>query len=180
MKAYGQRFVRRLRGFSKDNRGVTAVEFAMIAMPFFILISAILELGVIFFAGQLLDNATFDAARMVRTGQAQVSSMSKSKIEDLICDRMSGLLCTDRDRLFVEVKNYPSFKDLASAPPLVDSNKKFQPPTTFNLGSRSSVMMVRVVYKWPMVTNWIKDAMQDTADGDRLIISTAIFRNEPY
>ena len=49
--------VRVARRFVRQQSGVAAVEFGMIAAPFLALIFAILETSVIFFAGQALETA---------------------------------------------------------------------------------------------------------------------------
>ena len=62
---------RKGRGFWRNNRGATAVEFGLIALPFLGLIAGLLETGLMMFADSALDQATNRAARMIRTGQAQ-------------------------------------------------------------------------------------------------------------
>ncbi|HAH11628.1 MAG TPA: pilus assembly protein, partial [Alphaproteobacteria bacterium] len=46
----------RYRRFARDNRGQAAVEFAIVALPFFILLTAALDFGLMFFATSTLDN----------------------------------------------------------------------------------------------------------------------------
>jgi Flp pilus assembly protein TadG len=46
--------------FCKKDEGATAVEFALVALPFFGLVFAILELAIFFFASRYLENAVFD------------------------------------------------------------------------------------------------------------------------
>ena len=41
-----------LRRFRRDRRGSAAVEFALIATPFFALLFAIIETSIVFFAGR--------------------------------------------------------------------------------------------------------------------------------
>ena len=62
---------RLFRAFRRNNRGSAAVEFSLIAVPFFALFFAIVETGIVFFASQVLETATQDSARMIMTGQAQ-------------------------------------------------------------------------------------------------------------
>src|SRR5271170_2595612 len=66
-------------------RGVSMLEFALIAMPLFILIFGILEVGLIFWGAYELDNATLSAARMIRTGQAQTSGLTQPAMVSQIC-----------------------------------------------------------------------------------------------
>ncbi len=71
------RFRRLFNAFHDDRRGATAVEFAIVAPVFFFLIFLIAETAMIFIAEQVLDNAVFESARLVRTGQAQKSRMGQ-------------------------------------------------------------------------------------------------------
>ncbi len=59
-----------LRRFGRDRRGATAIEFALIALPFFALMMAILETFLTFFASQTIETAVNRGARLIRTGQA--------------------------------------------------------------------------------------------------------------
>ena len=56
------------------NKGSAAVEFAMVAPVFFLILMATIESGVIFFGQSVLQNAVNDAARLVRTGQPPASA----------------------------------------------------------------------------------------------------------
>ena len=44
-----------MRRFRRNRRGSAAVEFALIATPFFALLFAIIETSIVFFAGQVLE-----------------------------------------------------------------------------------------------------------------------------
>ena len=62
-----------LRRFARADRGATAVEFAMIALPFLALIFSVFELGMIFIGSSAVEAATVSAARQIRTGQLQTT-----------------------------------------------------------------------------------------------------------
>src|SRR5665213_3506573 len=87
-----------VRRFARDQRGVTVVEVALLAIPFFALIGAILETAVVFLASQILDGAVQDSGRLIRTGQAQSNSptpYSATDFQNAICSRLFNLFdCT--------------------------------------------------------------------------------------
>ena len=56
----------RLRRVLRNEDGATAVEFALIAAPFFFLLFAMLEVAAVFFTGTVLENAVLEAARQLR------------------------------------------------------------------------------------------------------------------
>ncbi|WP_068083301.1 TadE/TadG family type IV pilus assembly protein [Polycladidibacter stylochi] len=170
----------KLARFKKDKRGVTAVEFAILAVPYFMLIFGILETGLVMLGGQLLDHATAEAARFVRTGQAQ--GKNKAALTTIICSSSANIFCLKPDRLSVSVKDFTSFKEVADVPaPKYDPKSgKWDFHEEFKLGSRNSIMLLRVNYRWPMMTEWMKSAFADNKSGDRVLSSSAVFRNEPF
>ena len=54
----------------RAREGAAAVEFAMVALPFFVLLYSLIELGLVFMIDAVAENAVVDATRLVRTGQA--------------------------------------------------------------------------------------------------------------
>lgn len=58
----------------RDAGGASAVEFALVAMPFLALAGAILEAGVTYFGQEILQQAVTDAGRQIYTGQFQTAN----------------------------------------------------------------------------------------------------------
>ena len=70
-----------LNRFRRNRRGSAAVEFALVAPLFFCMLFAILETAIVFFAGQVLENATQETARLVLTRQAQTTKMTENDVQ---------------------------------------------------------------------------------------------------
>jgi Flp pilus assembly protein TadG len=64
--ARSMRFGRRL---ARDENGVTAIEFAMVGLPFFMMLFGIMGVGFYFFTIFNLENAVEQASRPLRTGE---------------------------------------------------------------------------------------------------------------
>jgi Flp pilus assembly protein TadG len=79
------------RRFARDEGGSSAVEFSLIAAPFLALMFAIIETAMVFFAGQTLEAAAADSARLIMTGQAQSKGFSASDFKTAVCNRIYGL-----------------------------------------------------------------------------------------
>ena len=60
--------------FRRSDSGATAVEFAIVAFPFFALLGVIIETGSMMFTEFGLQSAVQEAARQARTGQAQTGA----------------------------------------------------------------------------------------------------------
>ena len=102
-----------LRRFVRRQEGAAAVEFALVAAPFLALMFAIIETALVFFAGQSLETAAADSARLIMTGQAQTQGYSETKFKQEVCARVAGLFdCAGE--LYVDVKSYPKFADASA------------------------------------------------------------------
>ena len=76
-KARRPRFFAR---FLRDRRGSTAMEFAMLAVPFALLVFAILESCISFAGQEVMANITDDVARQLRTGQLRAADVDRRPI----------------------------------------------------------------------------------------------------
>src|SRR5262245_26516590 len=118
------RSVRLARRFVRQQSGVAAVEFGMVALPFLALIFAILEQSIIFFAGQALETAVSDSGRLIMTGQAQQQGFDQNAFKNAVCAKVYGLFnCAGG--VYLEVKSYPSFAAMSpTAMPTLDADRK--------------------------------------------------------
>ena len=97
---------RLLRRFRRDQKGVIAVEMGFIALPFFALLFAIIETGIVFFAGQVIETAIEDSGRLLYTHQAQDSNMTAAQFKADVCSRVTVLMsCAGVD---IDVQYYPA------------------------------------------------------------------------
>ena len=165
--------------FRIARRGATAVEFAMLALPFFGLLCGILEIGMIFIVATTLDDATTTAARTIRTGQLQTAGgSSSSSFVSTICTQLSWLGSNCGANLSVDVETFSQFSSIT--PPSLVVNGVYTPPTNFSIGGPGDIVVVRSYYQWALFTPVMDQAMQTINGGKTLITSTATFRNEPY
>ena len=166
--------VRLLRRFRKDANGSNAVEFGILAAPFLGLLIAIFETALIFLGQQATEIATLDAARLVRTGQAQ--GFNATAFRDAVCGKLSIVVkCSD---IKIDVRTYPDFGSMADDDfsDLVQGND----PLQFNPGTASSIVMVRVYAILPSLTSGLGLGQGSAPGGGHVISSTQIFKNEPY
>ncbi|MEJ8476204.1 TadE/TadG family type IV pilus assembly protein [Roseibium algae] len=170
---------RMLRRCIKNKEGVTAIEFAAVGLPFFMLVLGIMELGLAFFVNRVLDNATLESARLIRTGQAQHSNFNAVDFKKDVCARLTAVFCSPV-RLIVDVRKYDSFTGITTPPDLLNDKGEPNDENDFSIGEGNDIIVVRTLYRWPMFTSFLHSNPGDTGDGDRLIYSTAVFRNEPF
>jgi Flp pilus assembly protein TadG len=167
-------------GFARDKSGASAIEFALIAWPLILLLLVSFEIGLVFFANASLDNATARAARMIRTGQAQTQGFDAGAFKSQVCKRLSGpIKCGD---LKLDVRHYANFAAAASnlTNPL-DSSGKLKTSFSYDPGVGGDIVVVRAFYEWPLIAKMPKGiGLSNMNNGDRLLVSTAAFRSEPF
>lgn len=178
---------RRASALAGDERGAVAIEFGILALPFFAIIFAILETSIVFMAGQVLDSAVQDASRKVRTGESASATLAQFRTE--ICEGLFGLF--DCSKLKISVQPITAFSDISTAvltpikpncDPSTDPDQCWQVTEAFQPGTGSSIELVQVFYKWPTVVDFGGFNLSNQADagGARLLSAVRVFRNEPY
>jgi Flp pilus assembly protein TadG len=169
-----------LRRFRRNRRGSAAVEFALVAPIFFGLLFAIIEVAMVFFASQVLETVTQDAARMIMTGQAQNLVYTRQQFKDYVCDptRFANVLFDCTNGIYIDVQNYPAFANVAITDPIVAgsfvNNMKYCP------GQDGDIVVVRMFYQWQLFVTGLGFNIANLAGGKRLLSATAAFKNEPF
>lgn len=166
---------RRIRRFKQDEDGVTAVEFAIVGGPFFLLIFAIIEMSIYFFATQYLETTVDEVTRMFRTGQLD-STTTEEQFRTEFCSRLAVLLeCSE---VQTDVRVAAEF-DLLDDPDEPDEDGNL-PDNAFTPSGPLQIIQVSAQAKWPVFTNF-SAPMLHTPDGDYALISVvAVARTEPY
>lgn len=175
-------FARRHRAFKSDEGGVTAVEFGLLAPPFFLLLGALMQTSVIFLSSEVLESAVQDAARAVRTNQVNTTGNSIADFRARICGRLYGLF-GDCSGLHIRVNPVADFGATTSSPPTdptCTSNCTWTEGERWSTGIGRDVILVQVYYRYPVIINTGPLGMANMADGTRLLTSTALFMNEPF
>src|SRR5262249_2651675 len=119
LSAWFRRFVpsRLARRFVRQEDGSAAIEFSLVAVPFLGLTFAILETALVFFAGQTLETAVTDSARLIMTGQAQDKAWTKDDFKGEVCGRIHGLFdCIGG--VYFDGQTHPDFSSINNHFPL--------------------------------------------------------------
>jgi hypothetical protein len=193
----------------RSDQGSAAIEFAFIAPVFFALMLGILEIGVMTFGQFALQNAVTDAARLIRTGQAQtISALIGDEIPVQKCASSPGstqsTFASEQDWFKQQI--CCGVEALMSCDKLVvtvaspasgfggsfDALQTAGTAGTFDAASSNaacSVVLVRATYVWtvwfPGLARILNSNMPDkflvnVGDDGRLLSGTSAFRNEPF
>lgn len=165
--------------FAEDRRGAAAVEFALIAAPFFFLIFGLLEVCLIFIMNTVIENAVSDAARPLRTGEAQQMGMTDIQFRQSVCSKFFDILDCDA-RLSIDVRTVQNFASTPGGAVLDADGNLDNEDFRFEPGGPNEIVAVRVFYEWDLITPYLSQPLVNMAGNKHLLQSNAVFRNEPF
>ena len=175
------------------------MEFALVALPFFFLIFAVIELGLILLANVTLSNATLSLGRQIRVGKIIAAGkgvttsagalMSLSDFKTAICSNMAFVpTSTCQNQLQVDMRTQSSFQNSSSVS--TGSGANFSTSSfCFYSGAPGDIVVMRAYFLWSIQTPLLLSPLgsvtsmttsSGTATGDFFVLSSSeAFRNEP-
>ena len=166
--------------FSRAKEGSTAIEFGILAMPFLALIFAVMESCLSFATQQLVANAVDRVSRDVRTGRLKIADLSGPKLHTAICGRIALMAPDGCPDLIVDLNNYASFNAVPKNVPFTGTGDINTTGFTVNPGGPGTINHMRVYYRWPVMTDFMRSRMSNLPNGKTLLLSSATWRNEPF
>lgn len=178
----------------RSRDGSAAIEFALLAIPYFLVVFAIIETFIAMLGEQLVVAATDTMARKLRTGQIS-STISEEDFRKSFCAEISVLITCSVDeykspsKLYIDLRQFNSFADIPTTLPLQPIGQYYDLNTKtfgFSPGGPSTINMLRVYYRWEVITDIVRPYLTKIrpADGTMpshfLIVATDAFRNEAY
>jgi len=184
-KRYGRKGLIAL--FLRDRDGATAIEFAMLAIPFFLLTFAILESCISLTAGQVVSNSADDIARQFRTGQLRPDPNDTNnqklakKIRDMICANLEIMVSAGCPGLAIDLRTFTTFADAAKLTTKLTADRDLDTSDfVIKPGGPEERNILRVYYKWPVITDFMRASLSNIKGGYILQTGTAIWQNEPF
>lgn len=153
------------------------MEFSMVGVPFVLMTIGIIEIALMFTAQSLLHESAFTAARLVRTGQVQQAGGEEQMFRDAVCDFASVMIPCDEIQF--QVREMPSFADAGDDEFELDEEGNLT-DTSFDPGGASSVVVIRVVYNYPLRTPLMGSFFSNRAGDKRTLMTTMVLQTEPY
>ena len=175
----GRKLTQFARKLTRREDGATVVEFAIVVIPFMALLFAIMEIALVFFAGQVLETAVADSSRLIMTGQAQTGGFDQARFKTEVCNRVLGLFDC-QGNVQIDVQKYASFGGANLTKPLDNNGNVDSSSFGYNPGGACDIVVVRVIYEWPTFVRQLGLDLADLPNGKRLLMSTVAFRNEPF
>ena len=176
------------RRFRRDDSGSAAVDFSLVAVPFFALFFAIVESGLVFFGGQVLETALQDSARPIFTHQLQDSGLTAAQQEQQfktdLCNRVAILMSCGSGGVEYDVKYYQAGTAINLTDPITNgaydnTGFGFVAPPAGSTGT----LTVRAYYQWPLFVTGlgynIANINRTGPSSKRLLAATIAFHIEP-
>lgn len=196
----GKRWKSAWAAFFRSRDGTAALEFAILAVPYFLMVFAILETCIAFAAEQMVSNTTESFARRIRTGQitfglGRSTDMNAPQFRNVLCDEISLLLeCRSQEvatpsKLYIDLRTFSDFSEIPETLPMDSSGlyADLDPGNfTYAPGGAGKINMLRVIYRWEIVTDIMRPYLTNVrpASGgmprEFLIVATSTFQNERY
>jgi len=169
-----------LRRFLGNDEGVVAIEFGALAIPFIVIIVITFETATVFMAGMALDRGMSQSARFIQTGQAAQAGLSEDGFKAMVCAG-AIMLPNCQGNIKVDVTEFDEFTS-AEFPSMRKPNGDLKDDDDFNfdIGQTESTVVVRVAYEWPILSSAINSGLGNMNSGNRLLISSWAFKNEPF
>lgn len=189
------------RKLARSRDGAAAIEFAILSIPYFMIVFAIIETFIAFTAEQLVTNAVNTMGRQLRTGAItynlgrSATDMDRTAFRTAFCEEVSILIsCSAEEiatpsKLYIDARTFASFAAIPTTIPRMSTaaHADINPATfAFTPGGPTSINMLRAYYRWQVITDLIRPYITNIrpADGsmpsDFLIVATTAFKNENY
>lgn len=165
-----------LKRFKRNEDGATAIEFAFVGGPFFLLMFAIIEVSIFFFAGQVFESSVDTVGRMVRTGQLD-PNISEEEFKAIICNETAALF--DCEDIHVDLTVVAEFDDLTPPPQPKDLDADLAGFQFVNPGP-SEIVKLTVMYEWPVIINYVASRISKLDSNNALLTTVAVFKTEPW
>ena len=175
-----RRHSRPRRHFWRNNRGATAVEFSLLALPLIMLIFASMQTALLFFYDQALQTGAQKSARQLLTGSVQLGGLTQAQFKTVVCANLpSQFQCSN---VMVDVQSASSFQatNTSSLTPTYDIHNSVTNVWNYTPGNPGDIVIMRVMYDWPVLGGPLAVGLANQPNNTHLMVATTVFKNEPY
>lgn len=186
--------IARIHRLRREERGVTAIEFALIVPVLLLLVLGTIEISLVMFAQSVMESATFNASRLGKTGFVASGSTQQAGIVGMLNQRSGGMM--DPAEITITSVAYAQYDEVGEAEGYDDANGNGQWDSgetftdengngtwdedrgTPGYGGAGDIVIYTVSYPWEIFTPVLREMVGE--DGIVNITARAVVKNEPY
>ncbi len=171
-------------GLKRDETGATAIEFALVSLPFFMFIFGLIGISLFFFVMTSIDHGMDKESRLIRTGEAQSTNMTVDTFKAGLCAHAGTWIKCPSVQIFVQ--HFPNWTTvqpqacLNGSGQIVTSTASGSDKIAQYSGTASEVVLVTTCYKWDFAKHIPFIKLGQMSDGAMMLQSATAFRTEPY
>lgn len=185
---------RSIQSFLAERNGATAIEFAIISIPFMALVGSCLESGFNYYGQEILEQAVTEAGRKIYTGQFQ---MANAGITDttMLLDNFRNVLCLTNGQprittfsckdVKISISKAASFNAATPVQPTItdpktgtsDWNPSFP---SYSCARGSDIVVIQVAIDVPVYFSFLGSNSEKLPNRRRIIQAATVFQVEPY
>lgn len=174
----------RRHGILRNEKGATALEFALILPLFLGFIFAIIDVSAYFFVAGQLQHGVVQAARQIRTGNVVGNdNATRDAFRTAICANINtGIFADCVTSVHVDVRAFTSYGTI-TIPATLDTNNNGtieDSETTFDTGGSSCPVLVRAFFNYHTLIPALQNVLAAVVPNTTNITAATAFRNEPF
>lgn len=168
----------------KNEDGTTAIEFAIVAIPFFMFIFGLMGVSSYFFIMTSLEKGMDRESRLIRTGQAQLSNLTVNDFKVGLCKEAGTWVKCNKVQIFVQ--KFADWKDVVPQPCIkadgteVVNSANASDEIAKYAGAANDIVLVTTCYKWEFAGKLPYLDLGQMRDGSMMMQTATAFRTEPY
>ncbi len=182
--------------FKRNEDGTFAIEFAVVAFPFLVLVFGLIAIAFYFFMMTSVEKGMDQMSRQIRTGQAAEADMTVQQFRDGICAKAGYWI--NCDKLEVFVNTYDEWADVTPNPCIdaagvIANNSPAGAKIATYAGGADDIVIVTACYEWDLTQKFpFQDVKMPNGttlpflkfgnmqNGSHMMQATTAFRSEPF
>jgi len=148
-----------------DTRGVTAIEFALVAPVFLYMSFMSIETAVYYFKINRLQSVVQDTHRFIQTGGLQAANNEEQAFKDFVCNNAEPFL--DCEEIDYDVVRFSNLADVAQPAAQFNANGNAT-NFSYNMSGSGAIVRTRMSLPHRFITPWVQNAF--TPDGEAAVI----------
>jgi Flp pilus assembly protein TadG len=174
----------RYKRFRTDTDGATAIEFGMVAVPFFFFVFMLTGFALYFFTMNSLDKGVDTVSREIRTGQAQKKGLKVKEFKDKICLNSGNWIDCTKASVFVDKPNTWSLLQqrtcFNSDGTVIANTANDEDLISQYSGAADQIVLVTICYQWDFAKKIPFISFLPGISNMKKLQATIAFRTEPY